>query len=444
MDKPAGQFNPANIGDFGFFNSDMAFQGNYAFMGSFNGFTIWDISNPSAPTLKTSVICPGGQGDVSVYKNLLFMSVEETRARTDCSLDTTKPQFRGVRIFDITNIENPVQLAGVQTCRGSHTHTLVRPKNDADNVYIYNSGTSGTIRTAAELAGCNGPFAEDTPDDANPSRWRIEVIRVPLAAPNTAAVVNGPRLFRNEQTGAVDGLQNDLPTPLHPSGIAWSPQPLTDACHDITVFDQLELAAGACEGNGILIDISDPANPRRIDAVADPIFAYWHGATFSNDGKKVVFTDEWGGGTAARCRATDQLNWGADAIYEIVNRKLVFRSYYKLPVAQTTTENCVSHVPSIIPIPGRDIMVQAWYQGGASLVDFTDAAHPREIGYWDRGPVNATVAGVRRLLVDVLVQRRDLRRPRSRAAGTCSRSRRRPTSMRTTSRPPTRPSSPSV
>ncbi len=370
-------------------NSDMALQGNYAFIGNFNGFTIYDISNPAAPALVTAVVCPGGQGDLSVYGNLLFMSVEETRAKKDCTLTpaaTNATRFRGVRIFDISNISAPVQVGGVQTCRGSHTHTLVEGKDSPDTVYIYVSGTSGTIGQTDDLTTCDaGPAT-----NPNPSQWRIEVIRVPLAQPQNAAIVAEPRLFRNETTGAVNGLQNAPQTPLHPSGTAWGPVPDTNSCHDITVYEALDLAAGSCEGNGLLIDISNPANPVRVDAVADPIFAYWHGATFSNDGKKVFFTDEWGGGTAPRCRATDQLSWGANAIYEIVNRKLVFRSYYKLPVAQTNQENCVSHIPSLVPIPGRDIFVQAWYQGGASLVDFTNASNPKEIGYFDRGPINPT------------------------------------------------------
>ena len=389
-EKPPGWVNEANPGDFGFVNSDLAFQGNHAFVGNFNGFSVYDISNPGNPTLRTAVVCPGGQGDVSVYGNLLFMSVEETRAKIDCTLTpaaTAATRFRGVRIFDISNLSAPVQVAAVQTCRGSHTHTLVTDKNDASNVYIYVSGTSGP--RGPELAGCDSNNT-NTPAGANPSKWRIEVIKVPLANPAAAAVVSEPRLFADPATGAVNGLQNAPPTPLHPSGMPWSPTPITDACHDITVYPEIGLAAGACEGNGLLIDISEPANPRRIDAVGDPNFAYWHGATFSNDGTKVMFTDEWGGGTAPRCRATDQLAWGANAIYEIVDRKLVFRSYYKLPVVQTNQENCVAHIPSLVPVPGRDIFVQAWYQGGASLVDFTDAANPKEIGYFDRGPISGT------------------------------------------------------
>jgi len=404
--KPPGFSDPANPGNFGFLTSDMAFQGDYAFVGNFNGYNIYNIANPASPTLTTSVVCPGGQGDLSVYRNLLFMSVEETRARIDCGTQGVPAgqeaqRFRGVRIFDISNIAAPVQVAAVQTCRGSHTHTLVTSKKDRRNVYIYVQGTA-SVRPAAELAGCDGNNT-NTPTGDNPSKWRIEVIKVPVNAPQDAAVINTPRLFANA-AGAVNGLQNAPPTPQHPcasatppcgpgtgaaGGADWSPVPITDACHDITVYPEIGLAAGACEGNGLLIDIKDPANPKRIDAVADPRYAYWHGATFSNDGKTVVFTDEWGGGVQPRCRATDDLKWGGDSIYDIVDGKLVFRSYYKLPVAQTLQENCVSHIPSLIPVPGRDIFVQAFYQGGATLVDFTDSSNPKEIGYWDRGPVNA-------------------------------------------------------
>ncbi len=390
LNKPAGFFDPANPGSFSFVNSDLAFQGDHAFVGNFNGFNIYNVANPAAPTLRTSVVCPGGQGDVSVYQNLLFMSVEETRAKIDCTLTpapTATTRFRGVRIFDISNLDSPVHVAGVQTCRGSHTHTLVTDADDPDNVYIYVQGTAAP-RTAAELAGCDGNNT-NTPTGEDPSKWRIEVIKVPVAAPEDAEIVNTPRLFA-DASGAVNGLQNAVPTPLHPSGIGWSPSPITDACHDITVYAEIGLAAGACEGNGLLIDISDPANPERLDAVADPLYAYWHGATFSNDGKTVIFTDEWGGGTSARCRVTDQLSWGGNAIYDIVDGKLVWRSYYKIPVVQTNQENCVSHIPSLIPVPGRDIFVQAWYQGGASLVDFSDSSHPVEIGFYDRGPISST------------------------------------------------------
>jgi LVIVD repeat len=386
QDRPPGFFDPANPGSFAFLNSDLALGGDHAFAGSFHGFSIYDVSDPESPSLETSVVCPGGQGDLSVYGDLLFMSVEESRARVDCGTNpTVGTRFQGVRIFDISDIGNPVQVAAVQACRGSHTHTLVTDPNDAGTIYVYVSGTAG-VRPASTLEGC----VDEPPTGQNPARWRIEVIEVPLDAPEEAAIVNQPRLFTDPETGAIDGLQNQPPTPQHPSGTDWSPTPITDACHDITAYPEIGLAAGACEGNGILIDISDPANPVRVDEVSDPNFAYWHSATFNNDGTKVVFTDEWGGGTAPRCRDTDQPSWGANAIFDIVDGKMEFRSYYKLPVPQTLQENCVAHNGSLVPIPGRDIMTQAWYQGGASVWDFTDSSNPREIAFFDRGPVNAT------------------------------------------------------
>jgi hypothetical protein len=391
QNKPAGFFS-ANPGDFAFVNSDLAFEGDHAFIGNFNGFQIYDISNPDSPSLVTAVVCPGGQGEVSVYGNLLFMSAEETRARTDCGAPSAPAgsplRFRGVRIFDISNIASPVQVATVQTCRGSHTHTLLKSPHDDANLYVYVNGTGG-VRPATELAGCAGlPAPITTPQtDQGQSQFLVEVIRVPLAAPQNAAVVHKARLM---QVGdIINGLQNAPTTPQHPSGTNWSPTPSTDSCHDITVFPAQDIAAGACEGNGILIDISDPAHPTRISAVADPRFAYWHGATFSNDGDTVIFTDEWGGGTAARCRATDDLSWGANAIYTIEGGQFVFKSYVKMPASQTTQENCVSHLPSLIPVPGRDIITQAWYQAGTSVIDFTDPANPKEIGYYDRGPISS-------------------------------------------------------
>ncbi|WP_405139530.1 hypothetical protein OG589_23410 [Sphaerisporangium sp. NBC_01403] len=389
-DRPEGFYVPSSPGNGSYLNSDLAFGGNYAFSGNYNGFNIYDISTGGNPVLKTSVVCPGGQGDLSVYGNLLFMSVEETRGRIDCGTQgasgTVNPdRFRGVRVFDISDISHPVQVAAVQTCRGSHTHSLVTSKNEPENVYVYVSGTA-SVRSGQELAGCANTAATDPAT----SLWRIDVIRVPLAAPQNAAVVSNPRLFTDPETGAINGLQNSPPTPQHPAGINWSPSPVTNQCHDITAYPEIGLAAGACAGNGILIDISDPTNPKRLDAVSDPNYAYWHSATFNNDGTKVVFTDEWGGGSAARCRTTDLPSWGANSIYDIVNGKLVFRSYYKMPAPQTTMENCVAHNGSLVPIPGRDVMVQAWYQGGLSVFDFTDSSNPREIAFFDRGPVSGT------------------------------------------------------
>jgi hypothetical protein len=386
----------------GFANSDLAFSGDNAIVGSFNGFQVYDISDPTDPELRSSFVCPGGQGDPSVYGNLLFVSVEEARGRTDCGTQGTvgavdPNRFRGVRIFDISDIDNPVQLPGVQLCRGSHTHTLVEDPDDPNNIYVYNSGTS-SVRPAEELAGCeNAALTKDPVTTGNPTQWRIDVIKVPLANPAAAAVVSQPRIFTDPATGAFNGLQNTLAGELHPASSVYgptpySPVPNTNTCHDVTNYPKLELVAGACQGNGILLDVSDPEKPVRLDAVSDPNFSYWHSATFSNDGSKVMFTDEWGGGTAARCRVTDRPEWGADAFFDIVDRKMQFRSYYKLPVPQTNQENCVAHNSSIIPVPNRDIMTQAWYQGGVSVIDFTDTANPVEIAYFDRGPISTATS----------------------------------------------------
>jgi hypothetical protein len=409
------------IAQLAFANSDLAFQGNHLFQGNFYGVNIFDISDPAKAALITSMVCPGGQGDVSVYKNLMFMSVEMPNGRLDCGMQgfppdpapsddekkadapkdsdqakdadkakqeprkrpipsAQKDRFRGVRIFDISDIKNPKQVAAVQTCRGSHTHTLVVDPNDKDNVYIYVSGTS-FVRQSEELAGCSG----ESPDkDPNTALFRIDVIKVPVAAPQDASIVSSPRVFIDPRTGALNGLNNGG---THGKKGAEKPAD-TDQCHDITVYSAIGLAAGACSGNGILLDIKDPVHPKRVDAVNDPNYSYWHSASFSNDGSKVVFTDEWGGGLGARCRANDPNKWGADAIFRLNNDKLSFANYYKLPAAQSDTENCVAHNGSLIPIPGRDIEVQAWYQGGISVMDFTDPANPFEIAYFDRGPID--------------------------------------------------------
>jgi hypothetical protein len=392
------------IAQLAFANSDFAFQGNHLFQGNFYGLNIFDISNPANTTLLTSLVCPGGQGDLSVYKNLLFMSVEMPNGRLDCGTQGFPPEppppageekekvrkrrlpvaqkdrFRGVRIFDISDIKNPKQVAAIQTCRGSHTHTLVQDPNDKENVYIYVSGTS-FVRQPEELAGCSG----EKPDkDPNTALFRIDVIQVPVAAPQDAHVVSSPRIFIDPRTGAMNGLNNGG---THGKKGLEKPED-TDQCHDITVYSAIGLAAGACSGNGILLDIKDPVHPKRLDAVNDANYSYWHSASFSNDGSKVVFTDEWGGGLGARCRANDPNKWGADAFFRLKDDKLSFANYYKLPAAQGDSENCVAHNGSLVPVPGRDIEVQAWYQGGVSVVDFTDPAQPFEIAYFDRGPID--------------------------------------------------------
>ncbi len=431
-------------------NSDLAFSGDYAFQGNYNGIMIWDLSDPSAPELVTEYVCPASQSDVSVYGDLMFVSGEGLGGRLDCGTEGVADQvstdrLRGLRIFDISDIRNPEYVSNVQTCRGSHTHSVLKDPNDDENVYVYISG-SAPVRPADELAGCSGASPDEDPESA---LFRIEVIKVPLADPQQAAIVSSPRIFEDlvappehglapADLAAIDeareqgkfvvyffGQDRVLPdrmvTPLlaqvvEERGGTGEPteadstllrerlpamlaerygEPEEDdgpgrgptQCHDITLYPAIGLAGGACEGYGLLLDISDPAMPRRIDAVADSNFAYWHSATFNNDGSKVLFTDEWGGGGQPKCRATDPMEWGANAIFTLTGGEMDFESYYKMPAAQTEFENCVAHNGSLIPIPGRDVMVQAWYQGGISIFDWTDAGNPVEIAFHDRGPI---------------------------------------------------------
>ena len=439
-------------------NSDLAFTGPFVIQGSFNGYQVWDISNPSAPTIKTAFVCPASQSDVSVYKNLLFVSGEGLSGRVDCGTTGVKEvvstdRLRGLRIFDISDISHPKNVGNVQTCRGSHTHSVLVDPKDPDNVYVYISGAAG-VRSASELAGC----VDAAPStDPNSALFRIEVIKVPVAHPEQAAIVSSPRIFSDLMaparhgeaaediaaqaksvaaakasggyTAVINGVEEVAPAQfvhalldsivkarkgtgaatgadsaaLHAAfakivasvvgptvAPTAGPQPGPTQCHDITLYPAVGLAGGACGGYGLLLDIRDPAHPVRIAAAADSNFSYWHSATFNNDASKVLFSDEWGGGGQPKCRVTDKREWGADAIFAIVDRKLDFKSYYKLPAPQTSAENCVAHNGSLIPIPGRDVMAQAWYQGGISVFDWTDASHPREIAFFDRGPIDST------------------------------------------------------
>ncbi|MXX07464.1 MAG: DUF305 domain-containing protein [Gammaproteobacteria bacterium] len=367
-----------------FGNTDLVFTGNVLVAGNYHGYNAYDISNPIMPQLLSSVVCPGGQGDVSIVGDLLIMSVEQTRGRLDCGLQgVAEPEsderFRGIRIFDVSDFRMPMQVGAVQTCRGSHTHTVVTDPDDAGNIYVYGSGTS-FVRDEEELAGCSDESPFENPES---SLYSIDVIRIPVDAPGEAAIVNRPFIFSDPETGVAAGLWEG-----GDHGPDTQETRMTNQCHDITAFPEIGLAAGACSGNGILLDISDAENPERVDEVIDPGFAYWHSATFNNDGTKVIFTDEWGGGGRPRCRASDPLNWGADAIYDIVDGQMEYRSHYKMSAPQTETENCVAHNGSLVPVPGRDIFVQAWYQGGVSVVDFTDSANPVEIAFFDRGPID--------------------------------------------------------
>ena len=366
-----------------FSNTDMAFSGDKMVAGSYHGFNVYELQEDGLPKLFSSVVCPGGQGDVSIVGDLLIMSVEQTRGRVDCGLqgiskDISPERFRGLRIFDISDLSRPVQVGQVQTCRGSHTHSVVSGPGEDGKIIVFNSGTS-SVRDGEELEGCVGDIA----GDERTALFRIDVIEIPVEDPSKARIVSSPAVFADPQTGRLAGLWLGG---NHGEGTQKTRR--TNQCHDITVFPEAGIAAGACSGNGIIFDISDPYNPTRIDEVVDKGFAYWHSATFNNDGTKVLFTDEWGGGSRPRCRTYDPMDWGADAIYDIVDGQLEFRSYYKLPAPQVEQENCVAHNGSVIPVPGRDIFLQAWYQGGLSVIDFTDSANPVEIAYFDRGPIH--------------------------------------------------------
>lgn len=385
---------PSPPGAAGAWNSDLAFYRNYVLQGNYNGFVVWDASNPSRPSLVRAYLCPASQSDVSVYRNLLFVSSESTSGRLDCGTEppqepVSSVRLRGIRIFDITDIRNPRYIHNVQTCRGSHTHSVVTDPNDPSNVYIYVSGSAG-VRPAEELPGCS---ALSPDEDPNSSLFRIEVIRIPLAAPQTASIVTAARVFeglegapRRTDAGGGRGGRGGR---AGGAGETGARRPGPNQCHDITTYPAVGLAGGACQGYGILLDISNPAQPRRLSAVADTNFATWHSVTFSNDGRKVLWTDEWGGGTQPRCRASDNHVWGGDAIFTIENGTARFQSYYKLPAAQTEFENCVAHNGSLVPVPGRDIKVQGWYQGGISVFDWTDPRNPVEIAFFDRGPLVA-------------------------------------------------------
>ncbi|USQ86748.1 hypothetical protein NFX46_25440 [Streptomyces phaeoluteigriseus] len=357
-------------------NTDLAFQGRYAFSGNYDGFRVFDISNPKAPKTVSQVLCPGSQNDISVSGDLLFLSTDSSRSDSSCN-STTQPateksSWEGMKVFDISDKANPKYVAAVETACGSHTHTLVPERK---NVYVYVSSYSP-----------NAAYP-----DCQPPHDGISVIKVPRKAPEKAAIVNFPVLFPGE---GADGGGN-------PGGPANPGVSKTTGCHDITVLPDKDLAAGACMGDGILFSIEDPENPKIIDQVQDNVnFAFWHSATFNQKANKVVFTDELGGGGAATCTAEIGPDKGADGIYDIVGkgdkRKLVFRSYFKIDRPQAPTEVCVAHNGSLIPVKGKDIMVQAWYQGGVSVWDFTDSAHPTEIAYFERGPVNTerlTTAG---------------------------------------------------
>jgi hypothetical protein len=351
-----------------YINSDLAFQGTRVFQGNFSGFQIWDVADPTRPELLSVVPCATDQGDPSIYGNLLFISAESPRSRVDCGMQGVEDgadRARGVRIFDVADPRNPRLIKNIQTCRGSHTHTIVPHPSDPGVIYLYVGGSS-SVRDSTEMAECTSGTVEENP---NTAQFRVDIIRVPLSNPTASEVVGYTRMFEG----------------LAPFGRRGGPS----GCHDLTSYPAFSLMAGSCGSYGILLDISDPENPRRMDALSDENFSLWHTAIFNNEATAVVFTDEWGGGTAPRCRVTDPLHLGGNTVLRIDGGTFDQRAYQKMPAAQTETENCVSHNGGLIPVPGRDIMVQGWYQGGVNVFDFTDPDNPFEVAYFDRGPVDA-------------------------------------------------------
>ncbi|MBO3748742.1 hypothetical protein J5X84_21905 [Streptosporangiaceae bacterium NEAU-GS5] len=336
--------------------TDLAFQGNYAFVGNYDGFTVVDISDPEKPSVVTRVVCPAGQNDVSVYGNLLFLSVDEPRSGESCDSDVGRPSessmWEGIRIFDISDVAHPRYVSAVRTECGSHTHTLI-PGNGVHYIYVSSAGP--------------------IPDTYNcpPPHEMISIIEVSEDDPAAAHVVATPTLFEGRTPGRFGG------------------------CHDITAYPAKKLAAAACYGDGLLLDISDPVHPTVLQQVNDYTnFSVWHSATFNDDATKVVFTDELGGGTSPMCVRSVPRNKGGDGIYEITpDRKLTLEGLFKIPRDQTDGENCVAHNGGLVPAKGRDVLVQAWYQGGVSVMDFTDPAHAEEIAYFDRPPLTDKLGG---------------------------------------------------
>lgn len=365
-----------------YINSDLAFKGDIVYQGNFSGFQIWDVSDPKSPKRLSTVLCATDQGDPSILGNLLFVSAESRRSRKDCGtqgVEDGMDRMRGVRIFDVSDPRDPKLIKNIETCRGSHTHTLVPHPTDPNVMYIYVGGSSG-VRDATELPGCSDGTIDENP---NTAQYRVDIIRVPLNNPEGAEVVGYARIFEG------------LPRAPGRAGVAMTDEQMgrrargPTGCHDLTAYPKFNLVAGSCGSFGILLDASDPENPKRLDAKSDMNFSLWHTAVFSNDGSKVVFTDEWGGGTSPRCRATDPLRLGGNTILSIANGRMTQHGYFKMLAAQEETENCVSHNGGLIPVPGRDIMVQGWYQGGVNVFDFTDPNNVIEIAYFDRGPVKA-------------------------------------------------------
>ena len=378
-----------------FINSDLAFGTHYIYQANFAGFTIWDIADPANPVMVSATKCITSQGDPTIYEHLLFLSAEGAGNRNDCAdggVKDPKDHMAGVRIFDVSNPKAPRLVKNVQTCKGSHTHTLVPSPKDPRTIYLYVSGGQAA-RPETELAGCkNGT----DPADPTNSLFMLDIIRVPLDNPENAEVIPGARIFTGLDAA---GECKRYCLPSDPRRQAMAAQrgnqvpgmPTTPRnCHDVTSYPAMNMLLASCQTHSILVDITNPEKPIRINALVDTNnYQGRHTAAFSNDGTKLIQTEEWGGGTGPMCQASSMKELGGNTIITLDGKKKqTQRAYFKLGSAQSAEENCVAHNGGIIPVPGRDLYVQGWYQGGVNIMDFTNPDTALEIAYFDRGSIN--------------------------------------------------------
>ncbi len=353
---------PKEEHSFDFFNSDMAFWGDTLVQGSYDGFRLIDISQPTAPRLIADVECRGPQGDVSIWENLVFVSVDRPQTTPRCNSEDAEkvdplfvpPQggWEGIRVFDISQPRQPRLVTSVATDCGSHTNTLV-PDLEHHRLLLYVS--SYALAVQPDLApGCTNPHGH------------ISVVEVPLDDPATASVIAEPHLFDTPVwkvwPGAPEGYED------------------TAGCHDITIYEPKHLAAAACMSEGQIWDISDPVHPVTLAHVDLGDVSFWHSAAWSSDGSVVAFGDE----NLAPAGCTDA-PLGAIWFYNVDDPAAPqLEGRFSLDRYQGS-EICSAHMFNVIPGIDRDLLVSAFYAGGTSVIDFTDPTQPEEIAYFDVG-----------------------------------------------------------
>ena len=338
-------------------NSDLAFWGKIAYQGNYNGFRVIDISRPDRPSVLADVDCGSGQGDVTVWQNILVRSVDYPMTERSCagerSPDPTLPgQFEGVQIFDVSDPRHPQLTKLVDTDCGSHTNTLI-PDPAHGRVLIY----------VLSYFLLPGPKCGDG-REANPLHAKFSIVSVPLTHPQDAAVVATPPI--DAEPFALEGLGPTI------------------GCHDVGVFMPLHLAAVACLSEAQLWDISDPLHPRTITRIQepDPGFEIWHSAAWTWDGKYIIFGDESDSGS---CHGDQTEMDGQVWFYRLGD----LRQGGTTPVGSFLIprdqgdEYCSAHMFNVIPVENRYVLVSSWYGGGVDVIDFTDPAHAVEVGYYD-------------------------------------------------------------